>query len=97
MALDRMIERLRIRMPRNKRTELLETLGYVKHPGLPDGRATSFVQIDGGRPRLYAKKGHLNLQLPPTEVINVYIQAQTKAATAPLQIVPVDKSNRSNP
>lgn len=39
-------------IPRNKRRELLETLGYMPHPGLPDGRAT-MTDTDGSRPYLY--------------------------------------------
>lgn len=39
-------------IPRNKRRELLEALGYGQHPALPDGRAT-VTDTDGSRPHLY--------------------------------------------
>jgi hypothetical protein len=39
-------------LPRNKRREMLETLGYLPHAALPEGRATS-VDTDGTRPYLY--------------------------------------------
>jgi hypothetical protein len=39
-------------IPRNKRREMLETLGYMPHPSLPDGRAT-INDTDGTRPYLY--------------------------------------------
>lgn len=39
-------------IPRNKRREMLETLGYMPHMGLPDGRAT-ISDTDGTRPYLY--------------------------------------------
>lgn len=39
-------------LARNKRREMLEALGYVPHPALPEGRATAF-DTDGTRPHLY--------------------------------------------
>lgn len=39
-------------IPRNKRREVLEALGYSPHPGLVDGRST-VTDTDGSRPRLY--------------------------------------------
>lgn len=41
-------------IPRNRRREMLDSLGYKPHPGLPDGR-TSTADIDGSRPRLYVR------------------------------------------
>jgi hypothetical protein len=43
-------------IPKNKRTDLLATMGYVPHPGLPNGRAIHV--INGQKPRLYVKEGH---------------------------------------
>lgn len=42
-------------IPRNKRRELLESLGYTLHPALPEGRATT-NDTDGSRPLLYVRK-----------------------------------------
>lgn len=39
-------------LARNKRREMLEAMGYVPHPALPEGRATTF-DTDGTRPHLY--------------------------------------------
>ena len=39
-------------VPRNKRRELMESLGYIVHPALPEGRATA-TDTDGSRPTLY--------------------------------------------
>lgn len=39
-------------IPRNKRREVLESLGYTLHQGLPEGRAAS-NDTDGTRPYLY--------------------------------------------
>jgi hypothetical protein len=39
-------------LARNKRREMLEAMGYMPHPGLPDGRAST-PDADGTRPHLY--------------------------------------------
>jgi hypothetical protein len=43
-------------IPRNKRRDLLEALGYWPHRGLPDGRS-SVADTDGSRPVLYVREG----------------------------------------
>jgi len=43
-------------LARNKRREMLEAMGYVPHPALPEGRATTF-DTDGTRPHLYLLPG----------------------------------------
>ena len=43
-------------IPRSKRRDILEAIGYTPHPALPDGRAT-MNDTDGTRPRLYVKPG----------------------------------------
>lgn len=42
-------------IPRNKRRDLLEALGYSFHPALPDGR-TPVADTDGNYPLLYIRK-----------------------------------------
>lgn len=42
---------------RNKRQEMLNSLGYIRHPGLPDGRLTVPL-TDGTRPTIYIRRGH---------------------------------------
>lgn len=55
-ALDRLLGVLgkAATIPRNKRRELLEAIGYAAHPALPDGRS-SVADTDGSRPRLYVR------------------------------------------
>jgi hypothetical protein len=57
-ALDRLLGEMgkSATIPRNKRRELLESLGYVPHPGLKEGRSTS-QDADGSRPCLYIRPG----------------------------------------
>lgn len=43
-------------IPRNRRRELLEGIGYEVHPGLPEGRMT-VLDTDGTRPVLFVKSG----------------------------------------
>jgi hypothetical protein len=40
----------------NKRSEILNSLGYVKHPWLRDGRVTSIVAAEQCKPRLYTNE-----------------------------------------
>lgn len=58
-AVDDVLERIRAHVPRSKRRDLLLSLGYDYHPGLPDGRVNVVVQPDNGKPRLYIRRGHI--------------------------------------
>jgi len=63
-------------IPRNKRRELMETLGYIVHPGLPEGRATA-TDTDGSRPTLYVLPSASGAQeSDPHRVMGWYQQAQ---------------------
>ena len=65
------------RIPRNKRKALLESLGYIHHPALIDGWTNNSVQGEGGRTRLYIKRGHLACNLKSCgEVVKHYTDAQ---------------------
>lgn len=46
------------KVPRALRGELLESLGYSPHPGLPDGRVSGLMQDGTGSPRLYVTADH---------------------------------------
>jgi hypothetical protein len=79
MALDRLLTLLHVgrAIHRNKRKALLQTLGYEYHPALTDGRTTSVVMADGGKPRLFIKDGHpSNALTSPAEVTAAYVAAQ---------------------
>ena len=56
----------------------LHHLGYVKHPGLRDGRCDDPVVIpDGGKPRLYIKPDHSSATLTAhTAIVGAYVAAQ---------------------
>lgn len=80
VALDRLLDQLRASrvVPRSKRKDLLQGLGYMLHPALTDGRMTSASTVDGGaKPRLYIQHGHLHAQLStPAQVAASYQNAQ---------------------
>jgi Family of unknown function (DUF5906) len=61
-------------LSRSKRHEMLSMLGYIRHPGLPEGRVT--LPIAGARPRLYIKRGHLSSPLLGPDVTAAYLAAQ---------------------
>ncbi len=79
MAIERLLQNnnLARAMPRNKRKDMMHDLDYGYHPGLKDGRVNEYVPVDGGKPRLYIKNGHIHANLTnPHEIINKYQNAQ---------------------
>lgn len=65
------------RIPPAKRSALLKSLGYVPHPGLPDGRSNSIIPMDGGKPRLYIKFDSIPMTLKGAkQVVDAYVKAQ---------------------
>jgi hypothetical protein len=82
MALDNLLEDIRAAnaIPRNKRRQLLQNLGYDYHPVLTKGRVNNIIPLDGGKPRLFVKNGHIALNLTVAgEVAKAYINAQNGA------------------
>jgi hypothetical protein len=87
IMLDRLLERLNVarRIPMNKRRELMAALGYVAHPGLPDGRVNNTVTPDMGKPRLYVKVGHPLAHLTDSAAIaQAYTVAQETIRNQPI-------------
>jgi hypothetical protein len=79
MALDKLLERLnRARsMPQNKRKELLDSLGYIAHPGLKDGRVNNVILPDNGKPKLFIRKDHPDRFVTgAAEIARAYSNAQ---------------------
>jgi hypothetical protein len=61
---------------RNKRRDMLQALGYVTHPMLPDGRMT-LTMTDGNKPTLYVKRGHSSAEITDAMLIkHLYESAQ---------------------
>jgi hypothetical protein len=61
---------------RNRRQDMLNTLGYIRHPGLPDGRVTT-PDTAGQRPTLYVRRGHSTEGLvDPNLIKSLYETAQ---------------------
>lgn len=79
MALERLLKDLRAtrKIPLNRRRDLLRSLGYDWHPALNNGRVNNHILMDGGKPRLFVKNGHLSLNLDkPTDIAEMYEKAQ---------------------
>lgn len=76
IALDGLIEKMRksSQIPKNKRLEMMRSLGYDYHPNLKGGRVNSPTMVDNGRkPRLYIRVGHINCNIvQPVEVARQY-------------------------
>ena len=62
----------------------LTTLGYVKHPGLHDGRCNNPIAMpDGNRPRLYITADHASLKVDcQGEIARMYSAAQAQFGLA---------------
>lgn len=56
---DRLLEDMHMgaKISPQRRRQMLVEMGYVLHPGLPDGRCTNPVQPDGRRPQLFIRPG----------------------------------------
>lgn len=66
-----------------KATEMLQRLGYEKHPYLKDGRLPRHVMPDNTRPVLYVKRDAWLAGLCDPELVGAfYVAAQTAAMTA---------------
>ncbi len=80
--LERLLERLKKQSavsPR-KRVEMLESLGYIRHPGLQDGRVNNTVMPDGNKPRLFIRKDSPLVGLVgAAEIAHSYTRAQGAA------------------
>lgn len=77
IMLDRLMHDMRGNVPRNKRRDLLATLGYEPHPALAGGRVNETVTPDNGKPVLYVRRGHLRAQLSgPKAVAEAYSRDQ---------------------
>lgn len=65
------------RIPHNKRRMILENMGYIQHPGLKEGRVNNIIPVEGGKPKLYIKKGHPDIGLiGVAAIVKAYTRAQ---------------------
>lgn len=80
VMLDRLLTdtlRLGNRLSHTKRREMLQGMGYVLHPGLPDGRVNNPVLPDGRKAQLYIQGGHPAMAITgPAEIARAYSAAQ---------------------
>ncbi len=58
-----------------RRAEILAAMGYIKHPGLLEGRVSKLVLPDNCKPRLYVKKGHPSIGLGDHDICVTYEKA----------------------
>jgi hypothetical protein len=60
MALDRLLQHMRMArsIPHNKRREILQSMGYDWHPGLVNGRVDNYMESEGGKPKLFIRRGN---------------------------------------
>lgn len=64
----------------SKREEMLKGMGYLPHPGLPDGRVNNPVMPDGKRSKLFVTAGHSSIHMRAgAEIARAYSAAQSIA------------------
>lgn len=64
-------------LSRSKRVEVLQSLGYVRHPGLVDGRVNNIILPDAAKPVLYVRIGSPAAALVgPSVIASAYSNAQ---------------------
>ena len=83
-ALDNLLRSMRAerQIPPGKRRDLMQSLGYDWHPALKDGRVNNVIMIDGGKPRLYIKVGHIHANLEKAADVERYYAAAQGDTTA---------------
>ena len=84
-ALDRMLieHRMAHSIPRNKRRDMLATLGYIPHPGLRDGRVTCPLPGKTEKPILFIKSNHWAKGLNTNaDIVKTFLAAQVQGAVA---------------
>lgn len=88
--LDLLLRDLGIRnhINRNRRKEILESLNYMRHPGVRAGQVTNPVSPDGCKPSVYILKDHACSKLVGGAVGNAYSAAQAESISARLSLVP---------
>jgi Family of unknown function (DUF5906) len=65
-------------IPRAQRPGILEALGYIPHPALPDGRVTTPLS-DGTRPVLYVTQDHTTLSLTDANAVRAAYELAQRA------------------
>lgn len=79
LQLDKLLrdKRMEYRVNRNKRKDILKSLGYIPHPVLNGGRTHNPIPFDGGKPILYIKQdGILSNIHSVAEASRIYQQTQ---------------------
>jgi hypothetical protein len=62
----------------SKRVEILESLGYVQHPALRDGRSPVLIPSEGCKPRLFVlKQNSIAMAILKERVVESYMKAQS--------------------
>lgn len=80
-ALNKLLDDARrgMSVPKNKRREVMQSLGYDWHPSLPGGRANRVLGVSGNvKPVIFVKKSHPAWQLRnPIDLIKRFEQTMT--------------------
>lgn len=82
IALNTLLEKLRAtgKIPQNKRRDIMNSLGYDWHRMLNNGRVNNPILVEGGKPKLFVQKDHINNNLSnAADVVRAYCKAQNYA------------------
>lgn len=85
MALGRLLDGLRVKMAVRRRGDMLRDLGYIPHQALSNGRVSTVIPYEGGKPCLYLRAGHVALnETCPRKITSLYCTAQGYEAGPPV-------------
>lgn len=81
--LGKLLDAAKIKHSRTTREDIVQALGYIRHPGLKDGLTSNPVLPDGRKTILYVKRDHPAAQLQKAaDIARHYTAAQTDPGTA---------------
>jgi hypothetical protein len=64
--------------------DIVRGMGYIKHPGLIDGRVNNTILYESGKPRLYIRKGHILGNITgAADIARRYCEAQGYSVATP--------------
>lgn len=77
LAFNAMLKEMHMKLPVNRRREMLKDIGYVPHPALTKGRVNNNIAVEQGKPVLYVKVRHPAYSITDAAMVSrVYQEAQ---------------------
>ena len=93
IALTRLLDKWRL--SHSRKSQLLDEIGYVPHPHLPQGRLGGIIPEEGGRPKLYVRQNCLHCNITdPQKIREMYCKDQGYTSESRLDYILEQAKNR---